>query len=85
MAEPFNPTMALARYRELEALLNLELANRPDWQKMRQQGDTSFLLDSGYFAKQNRLMEEIERQGYTIVDYEDENGNPIYGIEPMEE
>ena len=82
--EEFNPTMALASFRELEALMNLELACKPEWQEMRAKGNTSFLLDSRYFAEQNRLTEEIERHGYTIVDYEDENENPIYAIEPME-
>lgn len=83
--EPFNPTMAIARYRELEAMLNLELLNNPRWQEMRANGDTSFLLDSGYFAEQNRLMEEVERHGYTIVDYEDENGDPIWEIRQKDE
>lgn len=84
-SEPFDPTMALARYRELEALMNLELAQKPEWQEMRARGDTSFLLDSRYFAEQNRLEEEIERHGYTIVSADDESGNPIYEIEPLEE
>jgi len=80
----FNPTLAIARYRELESLLNLELLHNPRWQAMREQGDTSFLQDSGHFAEQNRLAEEIERNGYTIVDSEDEAGNTVYGIETLE-
>lgn len=83
--KPFDPTLAIARYRELEALLNLELLKREDWQQKRAQGDTSFLLDSPLFAEQNRIMEEADRAGYWIVDAEDENGNPIYGIEPKED
>jgi hypothetical protein len=81
MQEPFNPTMAIARYRELEALLNLELLKNLEWQERRARGDTSFLLDSPYFAEQNRLMEEVERHGYSIVDYEDdETGDTIYAL-----
>jgi hypothetical protein len=82
--EPFDPTMALARFRELEALINLELVTNPEWQRMRTRGDTSFLLDSGHFAEQNRLTENIERHGYTIVDqYDEVTGDPIYSIEPL--
>lgn len=83
--EPFNPEMALARYRELEALMNLEIINNPHWQVRRAAGDTSFLRESKNFAAQDALLEEIERNGYTITDREDEQGNPIYEIEPLEE
>jgi hypothetical protein len=81
----FNPTEALARYRELEGLLNLELINNPKWQAMRAQGDTSFILTSRHHQAQEQLLEEIEKNGYTIIDSEDENENPVYEIEPLEE
>jgi hypothetical protein len=81
----FNPTEALARYRELEALLNLELINTPKWQAMRAQGDTSFLQTSRHFQAQEQLSREIEENGYTLIDSEDENENPVYEIEPLEE
>ncbi len=80
---PFDPTLAIARYRELDALLFLQLLNRPDWQARRTHGDTSFLLDSPIFAEQNRIMEEADRHGYAIIDSEDERGHTIYEIEPM--
>lgn len=81
----FNPTEALARYRELEGLLNLELLNNPEWQAMREREDTSFLLASPHFRAQEQLLQEIDENGYTIIDSEDENENPIYEIEPLEE
>ena len=84
MAETFDPTLAIARYRELEALLNLELLRNTRWQEMRAQGDTSFLRESPLFAEQEQLMEEAERNGYAIVWSEDENEKPLYGIEPLE-
>lgn len=83
-SKDFDPTQALARYRELEGLLNLELINNPKWQKMRAQGDTSFLLTSRYFQAQVQLMREIEENGYTIIDTDDDNEHPIYEIEPLE-
>lgn len=81
----FNPTEALARYRELEGLLNLELINTPKWQALRAQGDTSFLLTSRHFQAQEQLLKEIEENGYGIIDSEDEDENPVYEIEPLEE
>ena len=84
-AEPFNPELAIARYRELEALLNLELLNRSDWQEQRARGEYGWLRKSRHFLAQEKLMTEADRNGYSIVDYEDENGNPIYGIEKKEE
>lgn len=82
--DTFNPTMALAHYRELEALMNLAIINNLEWQERRANGDTSFLLQNKHFIEQNKLMEEIDRQGYILVNYEDENGDPIYAIEPKE-
>jgi hypothetical protein len=81
----FNPTEALARYRELEALLNLELINNQQWQAMRAEGDTSFLQTSRHFQAQERLLKEIDENGYTLIDSEDEDENPVYEIEPLEE
>jgi hypothetical protein len=84
----FDPTAALARYRELEGLLNLELFQNPRWQAMRAQGDTSFLLTSRYFQEQERLVQEIDANGYSLFDSEDlegESEHPIYEIEPLEE
>ena len=81
----FDPTQALARYRELEALLNLELINNPVWQRMRAQGDTSFLRESRHFQAQEKLSDEIEANGYTLIDSEDEQENTVYEIEPLEE
>lgn len=80
----FDPTEALARYRELESLLNLELISKPQWQAMRRKGDTSFLLASRHFQEQERLSIEIEENGYTILLSEDKNENPVYEIEPLE-
>jgi hypothetical protein len=34
----FNPSLALARYRELEALLTLEMFTTPAWLAMRERG-----------------------------------------------
>lgn len=81
----FNPTEALARYRELEGLLNLELINNPIWQAMRAQGETRFLQTSRHFQAQEWLIKEMEENGYTLIDLEDENENPVYEIEPLEE
>jgi hypothetical protein len=81
----FNLTNALARYRELEGLPNLEIINNPVWQARRAQGDTHFLLDSRYFQEQEQLAREIEANGYTILELEDEEENPIYEIEPLEQ
>lgn len=86
--QQFEPFLALARYQELEVLLNLELINRPDWQERRTQGDTTFLLESKYFQEQNQLLEVIASNGYDIIDHGDDEApeyKPVYGIEKSEE
>ncbi|HEU5375556.1 MAG TPA: hypothetical protein VFV38_08970 [Ktedonobacteraceae bacterium] len=52
---------------------------------MRAQGDTSFLLTSRHFQEQERLVQEIDENGYSLLDSEDENEHPVYEIEPLEE
>ena len=86
--QTFEPFLALARYQELDALLHLELFNRPDWQKRRARGDTTFLLESKHFQEQNCLLETISANGYDIIDHGDDEApgyKPIYGIEKSED
>jgi len=40
---------------------------------------------SKHFQAQEVLIQEIEANGYEIVDYEDDNGDPIYTIEKQGE
>lgn len=52
---------------------------------MRAQEDTSFLQTSRYFQEQERLVQEIAENGYSLLDHEDEDEHTIYEIEPLEE
>ena len=83
--QTFNPDHALIRYRELEALLNLELITRDDWQRARAAGDMRWLQLSKHFQAQEALCQEIEAHGYEINAYEDDDENPIYVIEKIGE
>jgi len=50
----FDPQEAIIRWRGLEALLNLELLTRDDWQRAREMGDPRWMLTSKYFQEQER-------------------------------
>lgn len=81
----FHPELALARYRELEALLRLELLCHPDWQEQRAQGNYEWLRTNTYFIEQAILLNIITQNGYAIVDCEDEEtGNTITKIVKQE-
>lgn len=84
--QAFNPDFALARYRELEALLNLELAKHPEWQRRREQDDYEWLRTHPYFIEQEQVADSLADHGYDITfDEDDVTGKPIYELLKMED